>query len=93
MQMSSKCLCKCKCEWEDDERTLEDVFLSVLSPYLSTDSLVSCASWSGHKDEQVLLEAFGGKDVDLKIIHLKLQNLHNLCTCISSGNIKYMPRE
>ena len=31
-------------------------------------SLVLCNSWSGHKDEQVLLEAFGGKDVDLKII-------------------------
>ena len=34
----------------------------------STNSLVLCDSWSGHKDEQVLLEAFGGKCVDLKII-------------------------
>ena len=34
-------------------------------------SLVLCDSWSGHKDEQVLLESFGGKDVDLKIIPSK----------------------
>ena len=31
-------------------------------------SLVLCDPWSGHKDEQVLLEASGRKDVDLKII-------------------------
>ena len=35
---------------------------------MSTNSLVLCGSWSGHKDEQVLLEVCGGKDVDLKII-------------------------
>ena len=69
--MSSKCLRRCKCEWGDDERTPEDLFLSVLNPHLSTNSLVLCGSWSGHKDEQVLLEAFGGKDVDLKIISPK----------------------
>ena len=68
MQMHSKCLRKCKCEWEEDERTPEDLFLSVLDPLLSTNSLVLCGSWSGHKDEQILREAFGGKDVDLKII-------------------------
>ena len=39
-----------------------------MNPHLSTNSLVLCGSWSGHKVEQVLLEAFGGKDVDLKII-------------------------
>ena len=33
-----------------------------------------CDSWSGHKDEQVLLEASGGKDVDLKIIPPKTTN-------------------
>ena len=43
-------------------------FLSVLNPHLTTNSLVLCGSWSGHKDEQVLLEVCGGKDVDLKII-------------------------
>ena len=31
-------------------------------------SLVLCDFWFGHKDEQVLQEASGGKDVDLKII-------------------------
>ena len=56
------------CEWEEDERIPDDFFLSVLNPNLSTNSLVFCDSWSGHKDEQVLLEAFGGKDVALKII-------------------------
>ena len=66
--MSSKCLPRCKCKWEEDERTPEDVFFSVLNPHLSTNSLVLCGSWSGQKDEQVLLEAFGGKDVDLKTI-------------------------
>ena len=81
------------CEWEEDERTHKYLFLSVLNPHLSTNSLVLCGSWSGHNDEQVLLGAFGGKDVGLKIIHLKLQNMHNFWTCISSGNIKYMPRE
>ena len=49
-------------------RTREDLFLSVLNPHLSTNSLVLRGSWSGHKDEQVLPGAFGGKDVDLKII-------------------------
>ena len=68
LQMPSKCLRRWKCEWEEDERTLEDFFLSVLNPHLSTNSLVLCGSWSGHEDEQLLLEAFGGKDVDLKII-------------------------
>ena len=43
-------------------------FFSVLKPHFSTKSTVFCDSWSGHKDEQVLLEASGGKDVDLKII-------------------------
>ena len=66
--MPSKCLRRYKCEWEDDERTPEELFLSVLNPHLSTNSLVLCGSWSRNKDEQVLLEAFGGKDVDLKII-------------------------
>ena len=47
---------------------LKTFFLSVLNPHLSTNSLVLCGSWSGHKDELVLLEAFGGKDVDLQII-------------------------
>ena len=66
--MPSKYLRRCKCEWEDNKRTPEDLFLSVLNPHLSTNILVLCGSWSGHKDENVLLEAFGGKDVDLKII-------------------------
>ena len=69
--MSSKCLRRCRCEWEEGERTPEDLFLSVLNPHLSTNSLVFCGSWSGHKDEQAPLEVFGGKDVDLKIIPLK----------------------
>ena len=67
------------------------VFLSVLNPHLSTKSLVLSDFWSGHKDEQVLLEAFGGKYVDWNII--PLQNMNNLWTCICSGNIKYKPRE
>ena len=66
--MPSKCLHRCKCEWEDDERTPEDLFLSVLNPHLSTNLLLLCGFWSGHKDEQVLLEASGWKNVDLKII-------------------------
>ena len=66
--MPSKCLHRCKCVWEEDERTPEDLFLSVLNPHLSTNSVVHCGSWSENKDEQVLLEAFGGKDVELKII-------------------------
>ena len=68
MQMPSQCLHRFKCEWEDDERKPEELFRSVLNPHLSTNSLVLCGSWSGHKDEQVLLGVFGGKDVDLKII-------------------------
>ena len=73
MQVPSKCLHRCKCEWEEDQRTPEDFFLSVLNPHLSTNSLVGllCDSWYGRKDEQVLLEAFGGKDVYLKIIPSK----------------------
>ena len=59
--MPSTCLPIFKCEWEDD-------VLSVLNPHLSTKSLVLCDSWSGLKDEQVLLKASGGKDVDLKFI-------------------------
>ena len=39
-----------------------------MNPHLSTKSLVLFGYWSGHKDKQVLLEASGGKDVDLKII-------------------------
>ena len=66
--MPSKCLHRCKCEWEEDEGTPEDLFLSVVNPNLSTNSLVLCGSWSGHKDEQVIVEVSGGKDVDLKII-------------------------
>ena len=66
--MPSKCLRRCKSEWEEYERTTENLFLSVLNPHLSTNSLVLCGSWSGHKDEQVLLEASGGKYVVLKII-------------------------
>ena len=68
MQMPSKCLRRCKCEWEDDERTPGDFFVSVLNPHLPTDSLILSGSWSGHRDEQILLEDSGGKDVDLKII-------------------------
>ena len=83
VQTCSRCYCRChcrshtqcrylnyksKCEWEEDERKPEDLFLSVLNTHLSTNSLILCGSWSGHKDEQVLLEGFGGKDVDLKII-------------------------
>ena len=68
MQIPSKCLRRCKCDWEKDERTPEDLFLSVLNAHLSTNSLVLSTSWSGNKDEQVLLEAFGEKEVDLKII-------------------------
>ena len=69
--MPFKCLRRC--EWEEDERTPEDLFLSVINPNLSTNSLVLCVSRSAHKDEQVLLESFGGQDVDvdLKIIPLK----------------------
>ena len=49
---------------------LKTFFLSVLNPHLLTNSQVHCGSWSGYrpKDEQELLEASGGKDVDLKII-------------------------
>ena len=47
---------------------LKTFFMSVLNPHLSTNSLVLCGSWSGHTDEQVLLEAFEEKDVDLEII-------------------------
>ena len=61
--------------------------------YNTSFSLVLCDYWSEHKDEQVLLEASGGKDVDLKIIPPKTTNTHILWTYISSGNIKYMPRE
>ena len=66
--MPSKCIRRCKCEREDDERTPEDLFLPVFSPHLSTNLLVLCGSSSGHTDVQVLLQAFGGKGVDLKII-------------------------
>ena len=38
-----------------------------MNPDLSTKSLVCCDLWCGHKDKQVLHEASGGKDVDLKI--------------------------
>ena len=34
-----------QCEWEEDERTLEDLFLTVLNPHLSTNSLVLYGSW------------------------------------------------
>ena len=70
--MPSKYFRRCKCEWKEDERILEDLFLSVLNPHLWTNSLVLCGPCSGHKDEQVLMEAFGGKDVDLKIIPPKI---------------------
>ena len=66
--------------------------LSVFNPQLSTNSLVLCGSWSEH-DEQLVLEAFGGKYVDLEIIPLKTTKYAQLCTYISPGNIKYMPRE
>ena len=91
--MSSKCLRRCKCEWEEDKRIPEGLVLSVLNPHLSTNSLVLCGSWSGHKDEQDLLEAFGGKDVDLKIIPPKTTKYVQPLDVISWGNIKYMPRE
>ena len=93
MQIPSKCLRRCTCEWEDDERTPEDLFLSVLNPHLSTNSVVLCISWSGRKDHQVLLEAFGGKDVDLKIIPPKTTKYAQPLDVFYSGNIKYMPRE
>ena len=35
---------------------------------MSTNLLVLCGSYFGYKDEQVLLEVFGGKYVDLKIL-------------------------
>ena len=72
---------------------LKTFFLSVLNPHLSTKSLVLCDSWSGHKNEQVLLEASGGKDVDLKIIPPKTTKYAQPLYVYSSGNIKYMPRE
>ena len=92
--MPSKCLRRCKCEWEEDVRTPEDLFLPILNPYFSTNSLVLCGPWSEHMDEQVLLEASGGKDIYLKIIPPKTTKyVQNFWTCVSSGNIKYMPRE
>ena len=54
--------------WRKTKEHLKTFFLSVLNLHLSTNSPVLCGSWSGHKVEQVLLEASGGKDVDLKII-------------------------
>ena len=42
--MPSKYLRKCKCEREEDERTPENLFLSVLYPHLSKNSLVLCGS-------------------------------------------------
>ena len=51
---------------------LKTFFLSVLNSYLSTNSLVLYFVAPGldirMNSEQVLLEASGGKDVDLKII-------------------------
>ena len=79
--MPSKYLRRCKCEREEDEKTPEDLFLSVFNPHLSTNSLLLCGSWSGHKDEQTLLP-FGGKDVDLKIIPHK-----NYKICTTSGRV------
>ena len=89
--MPSKCLPRC--EWEEDKRTPEDLSLSVFNPHLSTNSLVLCGSLSGRKDEQVLLEAFGGKYVNLKIIPPKTTKYAQPLECISSGSIKYMPRQ
>ena len=66
--MPSKCLLRCKSEWEVEKGTPDHLFLSVLKQHLPTNSLVHCGSWSGYKYEQVLLEAFGGIDVNLKII-------------------------
>ena len=40
------------------QKNPEDLFMSVLNPHLSTNSLVLCGSCSGHKDEQVLPEAY-----------------------------------
>ena len=91
--MPSKCLHRCKCEWEEDERTPEDLFLSVLNPHLSTNSLVLCGFWSGHKDEHVLLEAFGGKDVDLKIIPPKTTKYAEPLDVYFFRQCKNMPRE
>ena len=54
------------CKMHSEEK--QCFFLLVLNPHLSTKSLALCDSCSGHEDEQILLEAFGGKDVDLKII-------------------------
>ena len=50
------------------KNTWRRFFLPVLNPHLSRNSLALCDSWSGLEDEQVLLEASGRKDVDLKII-------------------------
>ena len=43
-------------------------YCQFLNPHLSTNSLVLCGSLSGHKDQQALLEPFGGKDEDLRVI-------------------------
>ena len=56
-------------------------------------SLVLCDFWSGHKDEQVLLEASGGKNVDVKIIPPKTTNYAKPLDMYFLDNIKYMPRE
>ena len=89
--MPSKCLRRCKCEWEEDERTPEDLFLSVLNPHLSTNSLLLCGFWSGHKDEQVLLEASGGKDVGSKIIPPKTTQYGQPMCVYFFRKYKYMP--
>ena len=47
---------------------LKNFFCQFWIHNLSTNSLVLCGSLSRHKNEQVLLEAFEGKDVDLKFI-------------------------
>ena len=93
--MPSKYLRRCKFAWEEDERTPQDLFLSVSNPHLSTNSLVLCGSWSGHKNEQVLLKAFGGKDVDLKIIPPKTTKYAQPLDVyfFRQYTVKYMPRE
>ena len=68
-------------------------FLLVLNPHLSTKSLLLCDFWFGYKDEQVLLEASEGKDVDLKIIPPKTTKYAQPLDMYFFRHIKYMPKE
>ena len=72
---------------------LKTFFCQFFYPYLSTNSRVHCGSWSGHKDEQVLLEAFEEKHVGLKII--QSTQTYKICTIYVYffRQYKNMPRE